>query len=787
MVTKLVTALPGVRRLRGALHDINHTLGQVGSAQGELREEVEAQLAETRAKLLELSDEVQRLTENVSRTAPAQHATGAAVPDEAALSPNGASPDRASDTTLSDRQISREFQRAALRNLPFIMGDYKVAPNYVTFEGFAGAAEDLTENMGFFINGRRCNHEEYPRPAPDFDGRFTEVRGSAYAVRARLRADTLALADERGFLRFDASPTGVYVPGAWRKAMHVMHPARERFPVPSAANLMRVVGEAHEGRFLNGGATLFRNIETLLAELGKSWRDVPRILDWGSGAGRLTRYLIQHSGSAVTGVDIDPDNVAWCRENLAGGTFEQIPLLPPTRFPDASFDLIIGVSVMTHLKREVHDAWLAELQRLLAPGGIILLSVQGPTQYAYNSFSPRVYREAEEHGFVDFTPDGALDEVLEDKDYYRGAVQSRWFIAEEWGRYFEVLAIEDAIAALQDFVVMRRRTDEAQREWEGARRRRLMTEARLTGSRALAEGDDDGSAAYWSVAPEDQAEAVGWYWMAHPMVQARINTLVSGRPDQDAYGRFAQIWTERGNSLPIGRALSIGCGFGGLERDLCARGMVGRIDAFDPAPGAITEARRLAAEAGFNDIHYQVGDLESLDYPAESFDVVFAHQSVHHVERLEELFAKVKRLLKPGGLFHLHEYVGPNRFQWTEEQMEYVNELLDSLPRRLRRTPTGQKPAQERATVETMIAVDPTEAVRSADILPLLRQHFTVVEERPFGGTLVHLALGNIAQNFRTDSAEDVARMQAFFALEDRLMREGVIGSDFVVVTAARN
>jgi len=270
-------------------------------------------------------------------------------------------------------------------------------------------------------------------------------------------------------------------------------------------------------------------------------------------------------------------------------------------------------------------------------------------------------------------------------------------------------------------------------------------------------------------------------------VQARINTLMSGRPDQDAYGRFAQIWTERGHALPIGRALSIGCGFGALERDLCARGIVARIEGFDPAPGAIAEARRLAEEAGLGGIHYQVGDLESLDYPDESFDVVFAHQSVHHVERLEELFRRVKRLLKPGGLFHLHEYVGPNRFQWTEAQMEHVNELLDSLPRRLRRTPTGQKPPQERATVETMIAVDPTEAVRSADILPLLRQHFTVVEERPFGGTLIHLALGNIAQNFRTDSPEDVARMRSFFDLEDRLMREGVIGSDFVVVTVARD
>jgi hypothetical protein len=62
-----------------------------------------------------------------------------------------------------------------------------------------------------------------------------------------------------------------------------------------------------------------------------------------------------------------------------------------------------------------------------------------------------------------------------------------------------------------------------------------------------------------------------------------------------------------------------------------------------------------------------------------------------------------------------------------------------------------------------------------------------VVELRELGGALLHDGLAGIAQNFDPASPEDAARLEAFFALEDRLMAEGVVGSDFVTVTAIRD
>ena len=290
--------------------------------------------------------------------------------------------------------------------------------------------------------------------------------------------------------------------------------------------------------------------------------------------------------------------------------------------------------------------------------------------------------------------------------------------------------------------------------------------------------------AAWSSNPE---HAQGWYWMAHPLVRARVNALASGDPAVDSYGRLRAELQKRGVGLPIERAVSLGCGFGALERGLAADGLIREIDAYDIAPAAIAEARRLAEEAGMPGLRYHVADLETMDFLPGQVDVVFAHSSVHHVERLEQLFAAVSAMLKPGGIFHLNEFVGPTRFQWTETQIALVNRFIESLPPRLRQLPSGQpRPLQTRPSIAAMIAADPSESVRSADIIPLIGRYFDILEIRPLGGALLHLGLAEIAQNFRVDSQEDTALLRAFFAAEDEAMREGAVGSDFAIVTAAK-
>lgn len=276
--------------------------------------------------------------------------------------------------------------------------------------------------------------------------------------------------------------------------------------------------------------------------------------------------------------------------------------------------------------------------------------------------------------------------------------------------------------------------------------------------------------------------------MAHPTVARRLNTRVSGDPSKDAYAHLKDVLLERGWSLPVPHAVSLGCGFGALERAIAQLNLAERIDAYDLAEVAIAEARRLAAEQGLTNVHYHVMDLERAELPEGSVDLVLGHQSVHHIEDLDGLCRAVRRALRPGGIFHLHEFVGPDRFQWTDAQLGAINDFVARLPQRYRRLATGElRPALQRPTIEAMIAYDPSEAVRSSAILDAVGRHFRIIEHKELGGSLLHLGLGDIAQNFREDDPEDRKWLQEFFDLEDRLMAEGRIGSDFVVVTALKD
>ena len=276
----------------------------------------------------------------------------------------------------------------------------------------------------------------------------------------------------------------------------------------------------------------------------------------------------------------------------------------------------------------------------------------------------------------------------------------------------------------------------------------------------------------------------GWYWMQHPMVRNRINLLISGNRQTDAYDRLAGFLGDRGQPFLLGRCASLGCGSGGLERDLVRRGMVGDIEGYDPSEEAVSEARRLAADLGCGNIHYHTVDLASLDLPEAQFDAIFTHSSLHAVEALEGVVATVRRALKPSGVFHLNEFVGPSRFQWIDAQVRLINAFLDTLPDRLLQTPGGRKPPVQRPTVDHMLAAHPTQAVRSSEIREVLTRHFEIIEERPVGGTLLHMGLSDIAQNFDEENPEDVAHLERFFDLEDHVLTGGTLGSDFTVITA---
>jgi SAM-dependent methyltransferase len=274
------------------------------------------------------------------------------------------------------------------------------------------------------------------------------------------------------------------------------------------------------------------------------------------------------------------------------------------------------------------------------------------------------------------------------------------------------------------------------------------------------------------------------YWTELRQVQDEINRRVSGDPAVDPYLHLLR--TRLADRLPVTRALTIGCGSGELERGLCQYGFAGRHDAFDVAPKAVEKAIAAAREAGFGHLGYGVADGNALSLEPRSYDVVFGVHAIHHIEKLERVFEEVSRALKPDGLFFMNEFVGPTRFQWTDRQLEVVNGLLRALPEELRASTVDGRVKTEvpRPTVAEMIAMDPSEAVRSGEILEVAASYFEILEIRPYGGTVLHLLLHEIAGNFSKPGNGGEDLLAAISAFEWALVEAGHLASDFAVVVA---
>jgi ubiquinone/menaquinone biosynthesis C-methylase UbiE len=98
--------------------------------------------------------------------------------------------------------------------------------------------------------------------------------------------------------------------------------------------------------------------------------------------------------------------------------------------------------------------------------------------------------------------------------------------------------------------------------------------------------------------------------------------------------------------------LDVGCGQGKSFRPLEETFAPQTIIAIDIEPECL---QRAAAEVQGMTVDLRRGDLSALELADESVDVVFCHQSFHHLTRQRQALAEFYRVLKPGGLFFFAE------------------------------------------------------------------------------------------------------------------------------------
>ncbi len=161
------------------------------------------------------------------------------------------------------------------------------------------------------------------------------------------------------------------------------------------------------------------------------------------------------------------------------------------------------------------------------------------------------------------------------------------------------------------------------------------------------ERDLQAEAASWGAQAQRQAAQVPPDWRYHR--QLRHNAIMHAA-DIDALLARVQ---------PGMRALELGCASGWLTLAMAQRGA--QATGIDVSEQALTIARDYYAQVQAETpgtVEYRAADLNALELPAATYDVIAVKGTLHHLVHLDHVIEEIAKALKPGGLLWVSDSDG---------------------------------------------------------------------------------------------------------------------------------
>ena len=278
---------------------------------------------------------------------------------------------------------------------------------------------------------------------------------------------------------------------------------------------------------------------------------------------------------------------------------------------------------------------------------------------------------------------------------------------------------------------------------------------------------------YWNANPS--STAVSTMWTANPVIGEAVYRRMSGGASPRHWLNWLTEDYFRGKKFKHG--LSPGCGTGAHEIVLARSGVVERIDAFDFSEGSLEIARAEAKKANVH-INFYQDDLNSFTPASKKYDLVICSGSLHHTREIERFLSTIRDVLTTDGYFVVNEYVGDCYNIYSQRKVELLNRLYQCFPGTLRSSPAE---TFKNITIDERFASDATESVRSALILPLLREYFQLEVCRPFGGQILHPLYGLLDhQELAVRDAKTETILRLLLEFENILMEiPGALETDF--------
>ncbi|EKD14364.1 uncharacterized protein L3040_008279 [Drepanopeziza brunnea f. sp. 'multigermtubi'] len=135
-----------------------------------------------------------------------------------------------------------------------------------------------------------------------------------------------------------------------------------------------------------------------------------------------------------------------------------------------------------------------------------------------------------------------------------------------------------------------------------------------------------------------------------------------GEPFYQAIARHEHYLAAKIGIKDGDRVLDVGCGVGGPAREI-AKFTGAHITGLNNNDYQIERATRYAQKEGLSDqLKFVKGDFMQMSFAENSFDAVYAIEATVHAPSLEGVYSQIFRVLKPGGVFGVYEWLMTDKY-----------------------------------------------------------------------------------------------------------------------------
>ena len=226
-------------------------------------------------------------------------------------------------------------------------------------------------------------------------------------------------------------------------------------------------------------------------------------------------------------------------------------------------------------------------------------------------------------------------------------------------------------------------------------------------------------------------------------------------------------------NLKFEHGLTLGCGAGRLERAFVHAEICRAFHGIDISEKAIAIARQIAKEENLP-LRYEVADLNFLELPERTFDLVVAQTSLHHVLFLERVAEQIWRSLKSDGYLWIHDFIGETQGQYDFRRLNIANQILAVLPEKFRKNKITGRLVTEIKRPEPGHLSSPFESIRSSEIIPVFERWFTTDWQMEFSAFL-HLVAPPGTRAAYLENEDTKALLEGLLLLDHLCVEEKIV------------